>query len=91
MATIVSLQELKTICLLKLRRFFGDTVSRICQDFLKEALPFRIGEGIVVQEFELFPEVSNQFWLTMDRQICVALFPKKLDEFTFQISLTLVR
>ena len=63
---------------------------RIRQGILKEPVPLRIGEGIVIQGFQTVPEIQDEILLRMDREILIPLFPQHPDKFLLQFSLALV-
>lgn len=57
---------------------------------LKEAVPFAVGEGIMVEQFQLAAEVGDEFPLTVDGEIFIALPLEQADELLLQCRLALV-
>lgn len=70
--------------------FLTDPMVRVGNEFLEEAFPLDIGEGDVVQGFELFPEIGNEFRFGCDGQIFVCLGLQQLDECLFEIGFGLI-
>ena len=78
--TIITLQNLDKV-LLDFPGLLNDMFVRICQGILEKTVPFGIGEGIAVQDFQLLSEVYDQLNLRMDRKIFITLFGEHTDEF----------
>ena len=57
---------------------------------VEEGLPLCVCEVVGVEFLQLCPEVGNQVSLCVDGKVLITLFPQKVDELLFQISLTLV-
>ena len=86
---IVERQCLDVVLLYGLR-FLGDAVAFIGYLTLKEALPFRIGESVVVEPFELFAQIGNQLTFMLDRHVFVALSLELFYHLALQVGLTLI-
>ena len=63
----------------------------VCQHLVPEPLPFVVRKAIVVQLFQLRPQISNQVGLFMDGQALITQLAKQTDELLFQVCFALVR
>jgi hypothetical protein len=86
---VVSLQDLHVV-LLNAAGLFRDALVLIRQGILEEAFPFRIGEAVSVQLFQLRAQIGDEVGLRVDGQVFIALLAEQADEFLFQCSLALV-
>ena len=59
-------------------------------DVCKKALPFAVGEPVVIEGFKLKAQVRDQFILRMDGQIGIALLAEHTNEFLFEFGLALI-
>ena len=66
--------------------FVRDLVIRVCDYVIEKPFPFRVGKGIVIQLFQLLPQVGNQVSLFMNRQVGIALLTEHTDKLLLQCS-----
>ena len=62
----------------------------ICQHLVPEPLPFAVRKAIVVQLFQLRPQIGDQVRFLVDGQVLIAQFAKQADKLFFQVCLALV-
>ena len=75
---------------LDLARLFHDALVGTGNAALEKALPLRIGEGVVVQLFQLAAQIGDERRLVVDSQVFIALRGEHTDELAFQRGLALV-
>lgn len=70
--------------------FFADAAVGVGDGLFEEAFPFGIGEGEVVQLFELSAQIGDEFGLGGDGEVLVGLGLQECDErlFKFRLGLT---
>ena len=88
-SAVVSAQHLDEI-LLHLAGLFHNVFVGVGQGFMEKAVPLTVGEGVVVEGFQLTAQVGDEFRLGVDGQIGIALLGELLDERLFQRGLALV-
>ena len=76
--------------LLDLAGLLHDVLVGIGDGGLEELLPLAVGEGVVVEQFQLSAEVGDQVGLLVDSQILIALLRQHTDELPLQRRLALV-
>ena len=62
----------------------------VCNAGVEEGLPLIVCKVVGVELLQLGPEIGNQVSLCVDGKVLITLFPQKVDELLFQVSLTLV-
>ena len=78
------------IVLLNQAGLFENAGVCVCQHLVPETLPFAVRKAIVIQLFQLRPQIGNQVSLFMDGQALIAQLAKQTDKFLFQSCLALV-
>ena len=86
---IVTRQQLNEI-LLNDGGLFDNACIRIGDVACKETRPLRIGKGVVVQPFQLMPQVGYQLRFCVYRQIVVCLFFQQRDKRSFEFGFRLI-
>ncbi len=86
---VVTLQHLHVI-FLYFTCLFHDAVVGIGKAFGKEPVPFVVGKMKIVQFFQLFTQIGNQFFFIMNDFVFVALLDQKVDKPRLQSGLALV-
>ena len=90
-AAIIPVQHLLTFFpILNLPGLFRNMLVGVSNYITKELPPLRIGKLVVVQLFQLAAEISNQFILSMQRQIGITLLAQQPDKLFFQFRFALV-
>ena len=79
------------IVLLNQPGLFENAGVCVCQHLVPETLPFAVRKAIVVQLFQLRPQIGNQVSLFMDGQALIAQLAKQTDKLLFQVRFALVR
>ena len=79
------------IVLLNQPGLFENAGVGVCQHLVPETLPFAVRKAIVVQLFQLRPQIGNQVSLFMDGQALIAQLAKQTDKLLFQVCFALVR
>ena len=86
----VILAEHLHIVLLNQAGLFENAGVCVCQHLVPETLPFAVRKAIVIQLFQLRPQIGNQVGFLMDGQALIAQIAKQTDKFLFQSRLALV-
>ena len=79
------------IVLLNQPGLFENAGVCVCQHLVPETLPFAVRKAIVIQLFQLRPQIGNQVSLFMDGQALIAQLAKQTDKLLFQVCFALVR
>ena len=79
------------IVLLNQPGLFENAGVCVCQHLVPETLPFAVRKAIVIQLFQLRPQIGNQVSLFMDGQALIAQLAKQTDKLLFQVRFALVR
>ena len=79
------------IVLLNQAGLFENAGVCVCQHLVPETLPFAVRKAIVIQLFQLRPQIGNQVSLFMDGQALIAQLAKQTDKLLFQVRFALVR
>lgn len=79
------------IVLLNQPGLFENAGVCVCQHLVPEMLPFAVRKAIVIQLFQLRPQIGNQVSLFMDGQALIAQLAKQTDKLLFQVRFALVR
>ena len=79
------------IVLLNQPGLFENAGVGVCQHLVPETLPFAVCKAIVVQLFQLHPQIGNQVSLFMDGQALITQFAEQADKLLFQVHFALVR
>jgi len=69
---------------------FHNTVVCVGDDLPEEPLPLTVGKVVVIQKFQLRPEVFHQSGFVVDGKVFVTLGDQQPDELFFQLRLALV-
>ena len=78
------------IVLLNQAGLFENAGVGVCQHLVPETLPFAVRKAIVIQLFQLRPQIGNQVGFLMDGQPFIAQLAQQPDKFLFQSRLALV-
>ena len=78
------------IVLLNQTGLFKNAGVGVCQHLVPEPLPFAIRKAIVIQLFQLRPQIGNQVSLFMDGQALIAQFAEQADKLLFQVCFALI-
>ena len=87
---VIPAEHLHTV-LLNQAGLFENAGVCVCQHLVPETLPFAVRKAIVVQLFQLRPQIGNQVSLFMDGQALIAQLAKQTDKLLFQVRFALVR
>ena len=79
------------IVLLNQAGLFENAGVCVCQHLVPETLPFVVRKAIVVQLFQLRPQIGNQVSLFMDGQALIAQLAEQTNKLLLQIRFALVR
>ena len=78
------------IVLLNQPGLFENAGVCVCQHLVPETLPFAVRKAIVIQLFQLRPQIGNQVSLFMDGQALIAQLAKQTDKLLFQVRFALI-
>ena len=79
------------IVLLNQAGLFENAGVCVCQHLVPETLPFAVRKAIVIQLFQLHPQIGDQVSLFMDGQSIITQFAEQADKLLFQVCFALVR
>ena len=78
------------IVLLNQPGLFENAGVCVCQHLVPETLPFAVRKTIVIQFFQLCPQIGDQVSLFMDGQTLIAQLAKQTDKLLFQVRFALI-
>ena len=78
------------IVLLNQPGLFENAGVGVCQHLVPETLPFAVRKAIVIQLFQLRPQIGNQVSLFIDGQALIAQLAKQTDKLLFQVRFALI-
>lgn len=88
-SAVIPAQHLDEI-LLHLAGLFHNVFVGVGQSLMEKAVPLAVGEGVVVEGFQLTAQVGDEFRLGVDGEIGITLLGELLDERLFKCGLALV-